>query len=225
MPTPSELGSWRLWRHLRRLRLAAHAGSSVVLSQEECDKAWQDFCRRSGLDPADKKKVPRDFAPCTHEELREVIVRDLRISRWKEEVFGPHAKELFDKRKPDLDQVVYSLLRVRDLGLARELWFRLKENEATFAELAARYTEGHELHTSGIVGPSAFGKMHPALASLLRAGEEGKLLQPASVGDIFVVARVEKFLPVEFDAAMKARMVEELSLQWLESKLDEDGAE
>lgn len=157
--------------------------------------------------------------------MRAAVVRDLRIARWKEEAFGAHAREYFDKRKPDLDRVVYSLLRVRDLGLARELWFRLKENEATFAELAPRYTEGHELHTSGLLGPIAFGSMHPGLASFLRSGKEGKLLQPASVGDVFVVARVEKFLPVEFDAGMKARMVEELSLQWLESKLDESGPE
>lgn len=220
-PTPSQLGSWQLWRQVCRLRLAEQASADVTIQEEEMEKAWQDFCQRNGVDAVKAEPVPRQFAPCSPSELRSAVARDMRIARWKESTFGLHAKERFQQHKATLDRVVYSLLRVRDLGLARELWFRLKENEATFAELAPLYTEGHELHTSGLLGPALFGRLHPALAAHLRAGEEGKLLQPVAIGDLFVIARVEKFLPAEFDQAMKMRMSEELCLEWLESKLDE----
>jgi hypothetical protein len=63
--------------------------------------------------------------------------------------------------------------------------------------------------------------MHPALAAHLRSAEEGKLLKPLSLGDIFVVTRVEKFLPAQFDETMQARMIEELASQWLDAKLNE----
>lgn len=220
-PTAAELGSWRLWRQLRRLRLAAESSRQVAVSPEDVEKAWQEFCRQHRADPASGAPVPRDFAPCTPEEMKAAVARDLRIARWKQEIFGPHAREHFDQRKPALDRVVYSMIRVRDLGVARELWFRLKENEASFAELAPRYTEGHELHTSGLLGPTAFGAMHPALASHLRAADEGKLLKPLQVAEWFLVARVEKFLPVEFDRQMQTALVEELSQQWLDAALDE----
>lgn len=220
-PTAAELGSWRLWRQLRRLRLATESSLGIAVTADEAEKAWQEFCRQHRVDPAVGTPVPRDFAPCTPEEMRAAVTRDLRIARWKQGTFGPHAREHFDRRKPALDRVVYSMIRVRDLGVARELWFRLKENEATFAELAPRYTEGHELHTSGLLGPTAFGAMHPALASHLRAAEEGKLLKPVQVAEWFLVARVEKFLPVEFDSQMQTAMVEELAQQWLDAALDE----
>jgi parvulin-like peptidyl-prolyl isomerase len=220
-PTASELGSWRLWRQLCRLRLAELSSRQVDFTDAELETAWQEFCRQNRLDPAAMAAVPRDFAPCSPEELRAAVARDLRIVKWKQQTFGPHSRGHFDQRKPALDRVVYFMIRVRDLGVARELWFRLKEKEATFAELAPRYTEGHELHTSGLLGPTAFGAMHPALASHLRAAEEGKLLKPLQVAEWFLVAQVEKFLPVEFDRQTQNAMVEELSQRWLDSKLDE----
>jgi parvulin-like peptidyl-prolyl isomerase len=117
--------------------------------------------------------------------------------------------------------VVYSLLRVKEGGLARELWFRVKEGEATFAELAPTYASGNEVYTAGIVGPVAFGAMHPSLAAVLRAARPGELLKPFAIAEWFLVARLEHLLPSVLDEAMRSQMVEELSQQWLESKLNE----
>jgi len=219
-----ELASWGLWRQLQMMRLAAASSASVDLAEDEIKKEWEDFCRRHGVDPTACSPVPPAFSGCQPAALKNAVERDLRIARWKKTTFGPHAREHFEVRKHALDRVVYSLLRVRDAGLARELWFRLSEGEADFSDLAPRYSGGHEEHTAGIVGPSAFSAMHPSLAAHLRAGEEGKLLKPLGIGDIFVVARVEKFLPAQFDDAMEARMVEELASQWLKARLDESAA-
>ena len=220
-PQAAELGSWRLWRQLLRLRVAEQAAASMDIPDEEIDRAWVNFCRVNSMDAGSGTPVPRDFQPCSPDGLRAAVHRDLRIARWKKDTFAPHAREHFDTRKPSLDKVVYNLIRVRDLGVARELWFRLKENEATFAELAPQYTQGHELHTSGILGPKALGAMHPALAAHLRSSEEGKLLRPLQVGDWFLVARVEKFLPAIYDDRMESAMIEELAQQWLDARIDE----
>jgi parvulin-like peptidyl-prolyl isomerase len=217
----SELGSWKLWRQLQMMRAAAEASASCQLGDEEIEAEWSVFCRSHQVEPATGKPVPTAFSGCKPGELKQALVRDLRIARWKKDTFGPHAKSHFATRKAALDRVVYSLIRVSDAGLARELWFRLRENEATFAELAARYTSGHEVHTSGVLGPAAFGSMHPALAAHLRTGEEGKLLKPVAIGETAVVARVEKFLPAHYDEAMEARMTEELCSLWLNKNIDE----
>lgn len=217
----SELGSWRLWRHLCLLQVAADAAASLEIPTGEMQGAWEDFCGKHGVDVTTGKPVPKEFSGCDPDALKDAVIREVRIARWKKAHFGKHAREHFDKRKPELDRVVYSLLRVGDAGLARELWFRLAENEAAFADLAPRYTAGHEVHTNGLVGPATFGSMHPALAAHLRAGAEGQLLKPLRIAEIFVVARVEKFLPAQFDDDMEARMIEELAAQWLNTRLDE----
>lgn len=219
--TRSDLGSWRLWRHICLLQAAAAAAASLPIPPEEMETAWADFCRRHNVDDKTGEPVPKEFMGCDPGALKAAVMREVRVARWKKAQFGGHAREHFDRRKPELDRVVYSLLRVGDAGLARELWFRLTEKEADFADLAPRYTAGHEVHTNGLVGPATFGSMHPALAAHLRAGAEGQLLKPLRIAEIFVVARVEKFLPAQFDDDMEARMIEELAAQWLNTRLDE----
>lgn len=214
----AELGSRGLWRHLLRLRLLDEASAGFEADAEEAEGAWRNFCQRNSLDPEHPVSVPPDLAGCPVADLRAVVEREVRIAQWKNAVFGPQAAEHFDRRKPALDRVVYSLLRVQDAGLARELWFRLKEGEAAFADLAPRYAAGNEIYTAGIVGPVPFGAMHPALAAALRPARPGEVLDPFAVAEWFLVARVDHHLPAEFNDEMKRQMIEELAAQWLEEK-------
>lgn len=214
----SELGQYRLWKGVLRARLLDEASASFQSDPEELEEAWQGFCKNHQVDPVSCTPVPPDYIGCPPGELKETVERDLRIGKWKKALFESQAKARFTLRQPALDRVVYSLLRVKDAGLARELWFRLKEGEATFAELAPKYASGNEIYTGGIVGPVAYGSMYPALAEILRTAAPGKLLKPLAVADWFLVARVEHQLPAEFDDAMKAQMIEELSQIWLEER-------
>lgn len=214
----AELGRYRLGWLLRRARLLDEVSRSEMPSPEETEEAWGAFCKRNQIDPQHPEPVPREYVGCPVDELRAAVKRDLRIQKWKETTFGFQAEERFDLRKPALDRVVYSLLRVQEAGLARELWFRLREREATFAELAPRYASGNEVYTGGIVGPVAFGAMHPGLANVLRVAPGGEVLKPFAVAEWHLVARVEHHLPAVFDAATRTQMIDELLQIWLEEK-------
>jgi parvulin-like peptidyl-prolyl isomerase len=218
----SELASHRLWRPLLRARLLESVSSDTPVDAEEVESAWLGFCKKNRIDPSTSTPVPGDMFGCDPSDLRAVVLRELKISKWKAAAFGADAMAHFERRKPALDRVVYSLLRVKEPGLARELWFRLVEGEATFAELAPDYASGNEVYTAGIVGPVAFGAMHPALAGLLKTARPGEILRPVAVAEWFLVARVEHFLPVEFDEGMRQLMVEELCQQWVEKNLKTD---
>jgi hypothetical protein len=214
----AELGQFRLWRGLLRARLLNEVSASFQPDPDEMEPAWQSFCKKFQIDPHLATPVPEEFMGCPPDKLKATVERDLRIAKWKKTLFEPEARQRFDLRKPSLDRIVYSLLRVKDAGLARELWFRIKEGESTFAELAPRYASGNEIYTAGIVGPVSFGSMFPALADVLRPASPGKLLKPLAVADWYLVARVDHHLPAEFDEATKAQMIEELSQIWLEER-------
>ena len=66
------------------------------------------------------------------------------MRRFAKQRFGPGLEETFLSSRGGRDLVIYSLLRVRDAGLARELWIRLEEGETTFAEAAHQYGVGEE---------------------------------------------------------------------------------
>jgi parvulin-like peptidyl-prolyl isomerase len=217
-PQITELGSRRLWIQLLRSRLLEEASAGFEPEADEVANAWASFCKRNQLDPENPAKVPPEFMGCPPALLQSVVEREVRIAKWKKALFEPQAAEHFERRKPALDRVVYSLLRVKEAGLARELWFRIKEGEATFAELAPDYASGNEVYTAGIVGPVTFGAMHPALAGVLKSARAGELLKPFAVAEWFLVARVDHQLPAEFDEAMKQQMIEELAAQWLQER-------
>jgi parvulin-like peptidyl-prolyl isomerase len=216
--TKFELGQYRLWKGVLRARLLDEASASFQPDPDELEQAWHGFCKNHQVEPGSSTPVPHDFVGCPPDKLKASVERDLRIGKWKKALFEPEAKAHFHIRQPALDRVVYSLLRVKDAGLARELWFRLKEGEATFAELAPKYASGNEIYTGGIVGPVAYGSMYPALAEILRTAHPGKLLKPLAVAEWYLVARVEHQLPAEFDDATKAQMIEELTQMWIEER-------
>lgn len=72
---------------------------------------------------------------------------------WCQERWGSELQTIFLKRKPELDQVTYSLLRLRNGELASELYLQIKEGEASFADLAQEFSEGPEKQAGGLVGP------------------------------------------------------------------------
>ena len=217
-PQITELGSRRLWLQLLRSRLLEEVSAGFETDATDIENAWVSFCKRHQLDPENPASVPPEFMGCPPSMLKSVVEREVRIAKWKKALFEPEAAEHFERRKPALDRVVYSLLRVKEAGLARELWFRIKEGEASFADLAPDYASGNEVYTAGIVGPVAFGAMHPALAGVLKSARVGELLKPFAVAEWFLVARVDHHLPAEFDEAMKQQMIEELAAHWLDER-------
>jgi len=142
-----------------------------------------------------------------------------RINRHCEEHFSHRAEQRFLARKNQLDQVIYSLLRVEDAALARELYLRIAEGEADFAELAAGYSQGPERSTRGVVGPVPLLQAHPALAELLRTSRPGQLQAPLRIERWWLVVRLESLRSASFDTDMGNRMARELFDEWVDEEV------
>jgi len=142
-----------------------------------------------------------------------------RIAHHCEQHFSHRAEQRFLARKNRLDQVIYSLLRVDDAALARELYLRIAEGEADFAELAASYSMGPERSTRGVVGPVPLLQAHPNLAELLRTSRPGQLQAPLRIEQWWLVVRLESLRSASFDAEMRQRMSRELFDEWVEEEV------
>jgi parvulin-like peptidyl-prolyl isomerase len=149
------------------------------------------------------------------EDLTWQIELPLRIRAHCREHFRHKAEAHFLSRKNQLDRVVYSLLRVKDGFLARELYLRLEAGEASFATLAKQFAEGPEKQTNGIVGPVPLTQAHPVLAERLRTTSPGVLMQPFQLSDWWLVVRLESYTPASFDEAMADTMAAELFDHWV----------
>lgn len=153
-------------------------------------------------------------------DLPVIAGREARLQHFREQRFGPEVEVQFLRRKPELDQAVYSLLRVRDRQLAEELHQRLRDDGADFGELAARYAEGRERHSRGLFGPLPLTAARPEISGRLRVGQPGQLWPPFAAKGYWVLLRLEQQLPARLNEPTQARMMEELFEAWLKQRLN-----
>ena len=156
----------------------------VNLPDDFQQQAIADFCGDRDKDSLLTEKA------WTEDDLLLHVLRPEALRRFAAQRFGPGLEDRFLGSKGARDQVIYSLLRVRDSGLARELWIRLEEGEITFAEAASAFSEGPEAHRKGVMG---LWRLEPA------ASDTGDLLRGSSWRDIFTQDpwRVARSAPLE----------------------------
>jgi len=211
--TESQIGllaRHRLIRPLLRQMIAAECASTIPVSDEDRKKVLDEFMREQKINSELELNAFLRLNLLQREELQEQLLQSSRLNRYIDQHFRSKAEARFLQRKNDLDRVVYSLLRLEDAGLARELFLRINEGESDFAELAAAHAEGPEKATRGVVGPVPLMQAHPVLAERLRTGIPGVLLEPFQIGKWWLVVRLESFSPATLNLETTLQMTREL---------------
>ena len=188
---------------------------------EPSDELWLSFRRKHQLeanpDDLDDWLKKRGWSD---RDLRLHLLRPTALRRFQEQRYGPGIEEQFLLRKNDLDTVIYSLMRVKSPGLARELWISLSEGEVTFAELASRFSDGPEAQTKGVIGPLALGSIEPVLAKILRSLRVGQIRRPVPLGQWHVLLRLESLTPARLDQSTRDKLLEEQYEIWIRQRVD-----
>ncbi|MEY3544348.1 MAG: hypothetical protein RLZZ247_505 [Cyanobacteriota bacterium] len=204
------LAQHRMIKPLLRQMVIAGLAAEVSVPAEAGAQALASFMQDQGLETDEQLSAFLRLNLLHREELEQQLIQPLRLQRYVADHFLPKAEARFLQRKTQLDRVVYSLLRLEDAGLARELYLRINEGESDFAELAARYAEGPERTTRGVVGPVPLMQAHPVLAERLRTGTPGVLLEPFRIEKWWLVVRLEAYSPATLDDDTAQQMAREL---------------
>ena len=126
---------------------------------------------------------------------------------WCKKVFGNKIKSTFLEKKDSLDRVEYSLIRVKSINLANEIFQRIHENESSFGEMAAEFSLGAEKRTGGKIGPIPLNAPGREISELLRINDVGKLITPVKIGEWFVILRLDKFISAKLDQKMFKKLL------------------
>lgn len=199
---------------LLRQQLIAEAVAEAPIAEEQRAALLPSFQQRQQLTDPEAFAAYLRNSGLSEADLQWQLELPLRIQSHCREHFLHKAEARFLDRKAQLDQVVYSLLRVQDGFLAQELYLRIAAREANFADLAAQFSQGPEQRTKGIVGPVPLTQAHPVLAERLRTAAPGVLMEPFSIGEWWLVVRLESYTPASFDEAIAQRMASELFEEW-----------
>jgi len=214
----SLLRRYNLLKPLVEQMITSEAIAGVSVPEDALETAKHELLDQRGFETMDQWAEMLTDLGRTHEEVIGRLERVIRRQEYIRDRFAPKAEARFLERKNELDQVVYSLLRLADSFLARELYLQIESEESNFADLAKRYAEGPERNTNGIVGPVSLTQAHPLLVEKLRVAQPGVLLEPFRVADWWLVVRLERYSPATFTPEVSDRMCREMFDDWIAEK-------
>ena len=208
-----------------RARIVFAALEDVEVEPEEVQQAQSYFAQQQGIDSQEALEAFTSLNLLTIEDLNAQVLQPIRLHKLCQRNFMAKAEARFLERKRDLDRVVYSLLRTKDQGLAREFYLQIASGESNFADLAATYAEGPEKETHGIIGPVPLTQAHPSLVDRLRTAQPGVVLEPFQIQEWWLVVRLQQLIPAVFDQDTADAMSRELFDQWVDEQLEQSLAD
>ena len=219
----SLLGRYQLMPQFWRGIVLDQATANFSCTEEEHRVAIEKFCQQHQLTSLEAREAWAAYQGMTVEQLEELVIRPVLLEKFKTATWGSTVESYFMTRKTSLDQVVYSLIRTKDCGIAQEVYFRIQEGEQSFSQLAQAYSQGPEAHTGGVSGPAPLSKAHPAIARILSISQPGQLWPPIRLEEWFLIIRLEKLFPAQLDEPMRRRLIDELFEKWLQQHIRQVG--
>lgn len=217
------LDRYRLLPQLVREILIDQAIAPFPCGEEELSLARQQVMLQNQLTTRQQLDQWLAQQNLTLEQFNRAIARPLRLVKFQQQQWGHQVQSYFVQNKNRFDRAVYSLVRLRlqNMGIAQELYFRILEGEEDFAAIAKAYSQGPEAQTGGVVGPVELQKIHPRMAERLLKATAGEVVPPFSVDGWWVILRLDKFLPASLDENLTNQVLNEFFEQWLQTQVQQ----
>jgi parvulin-like peptidyl-prolyl isomerase len=195
---------------------------SIELTPEEITEECWNLAKQNQLNTPTARQDWLARKCLNQAQFIELATRNLKIEKFKQAKWDNHeVGAYFFDHKQRLDQVVYSVIRLKDQGMANEIYFRVQAGEQSFSELVKQYSDGFEAQTGGLIGPVGIDSLPPPLAKRLLASQSGQLFMPFRWDKWFIVSRVEKIIPARLDLQMYQRLRNEFFHNWLQEQFQQ----
>ncbi|MBE9008941.1 peptidylprolyl isomerase [Pseudanabaenaceae cyanobacterium LEGE 13415] len=221
---PSLLARYRLLPQLRRELIIDHAIASIPCAIEEIEAAQQQFYQINQIVESERRAAWLQHFGMNEAQLEELALRDLKIEKFKRSQWESQLESIFLTHKAKFDKAIYSLLRTSKLEIAQELFFRIQDEEQSFADAAREFSEGPEAQTGGLIGPVEVSQIHATLAQKLMSGQPGQLHPPIQLEQWFVILRLEQRQSAQLDDTTRQKLLDSLFESWLQDHLQSTAA-
>lgn len=219
---PKLLASYQMLPQLQRELIIDKAIAEIQITPEEKSDTVSKFYQNNQItSPAVLNAILQKYC-MTVEQLEALAIKQVRVEKFKQITWGGTLKQNFHQYKPQLDKVVYSLLRTQEMEVAQELYFRIKAGEQSFADCAREFSQGVEAQTGGLIGPVPMSQAHAAITQKLSISSEGQLWTPMKLENWYIILRLEKLIPAQLDDATGAILLNHLFEKWLAEQIQQN---
>lgn len=196
--------------------------AEIECTEEETRLACDSFYKQHRLTTEEARQAWCETHGMSLTDIADIATRNLKIEKFKQERWGGGLTSYFLRRKGQLDKVFFSIIRIAEMGLAQELYFRLEEGQS-FAELAKTYSQGQEAAGGGVVPPVEIGSLPPAFEAVFASRSSGDILPPFPMGKEFVLLKIEQKTSAQLDAMTHQRLLNEQFQVWLNKEVENRG--
>jgi PPIC-type PPIASE domain len=152
-------------------------------------------------------------------DVRNLPVALLQL--YKQTEWGHLLNSRFLARKAQLDRVLCSAIQITDLYLAEELYCILQQRGHSFTKLASIHSQSPVAKRGGAIGPVAVCQLHPTIQDRLTGLEPNQLSPIFQLDEHYLILRLDRWLPVKFNAQTQQQLLDELFEQWLRLQIEQ----
>ena len=183
---------------------------NVQIDNEKSEEILEEFIENNSL--RDEKKLEEFLLQnnLSKNILHSKLIRSNKIKQFFLKNFQSAAKEFFIKNKNAYDKVTYSLIRNSNFQLAKELYLQIEGKEENIYELAAKYSEGDEKFSKGIIGPVPISQSHDIIRQKISSCKEGELLEPFKIDNWWIIFKLEKLFQTAFSDQIELNICRDL---------------
>lgn len=220
-PFYRQIAYWGLLRKIKAEEIIDEKISSIRLpNKDEFNSIEKQWCLFNKIESKEALNSWKIINGLKDEGWEVFIIRKWQWSFWCVKNFEDKIPNYYLERKPYLDMIEYSIIRVKSQNLANELFLRINEKEEKFEDIASKFSEGPEKNTNGYIGPVPLGNAHPLLAHLLQISEKGKVCSPRMIDPWWVIIRKENFLNTILNDQIIQKLALELGGIFLDNAID-----
>ncbi|WP_197443192.1 peptidylprolyl isomerase [Lignipirellula cremea] len=188
---------------------------SLSATLEEIQRAADSFRASAGLQGAEETRYWLEQNGMTPDDLERRAELAVLRRKLMEQIQDVAVEQAYAESRENLSQARISHILVDSENLAGELLLRLREEGASFVELARAYSKDSDnADNGGYLGVIRGDQLAPPVCEEVFAAEPGDYLGPYPEGPFYQLLQVRELLPAQLDETtvwlLRERLFEEI---------------
>ena len=208
-----DLSKYGILKEYLKSKILENKIQHINLSKEEISSAKQNYMKFFGLKDDKSLEKHRISNILSIENLFYKITLFTKVQKYCDINYSKSVNKRFYDEKENIDSVTYSMIRVKEYGLSKELYFRIKDDNEDFNQISKDYSIGIEKENSGLIGPLSLDKVHPKVKEKLKKCFLKFIHKPFKVNNEWIIIKLEEYFESKLDqkylVKVKSKMLDE----------------
>ena len=194
-----ELSKYGLLTEFLKSKVLEKKIKDINLSEDEKADARDHYTKFFSLKNEHLLEEHRKKNLLSKENLLYRMDLNKKVQKYCEDKYDEFIGKEYLSNKEKMDIIKYSMIRVREYGLAMELYLKIKDDNEDFYKLASIHSIGIEKKTNGVIGPLPLDRVNNLMRPKLNKNNLNILNKPFKYNNEWILCRLEEYKESKLD--------------------------